>query len=307
MAVCLITGASGFLGQHLGRLLLQSDETAPPIAIGRSCPEAFRLDQFRPVDLEDRGTLISVVAETNPSLVFHVAGKTPPADSEAFYRQNVLATLHLLDAVRELGRACRVVLVGSAAELGPVPVEVLPVGEAYPCHPIGPYGLSKWLATCAGLASRPPVEVIVARVFNPIGPGLAVSQALGRFASELATGSGPMVLTVRDLESRRDFIDVRDVAKALVRLGEAGTPGRIYHVGTGRSRRVGDGLERLIKLSGRQVTMEVAPTLVGSTGPLDSRADIRRIQDDTAWSPEVPWDVSIRDLWEEARDRARRD
>ncbi len=301
MSVCLITGASGFLGRHVLQALLGERPWAGQvIAVGRSRPDSCPMESFRPVDLEDPDGLPGIIAEVSPSVVFHLAGKTPPGDRDEFYRLNTLATLHLLDAIRSVGRPCRVVLIGSAAELGPVPVEHLPVGEDYPCRPADPYGLSKWLTTVAGLAAGPPLEVVVARVFNPIGPSLPSSQALGRFAGELAGGSGPIRLQVGDLESRRDFVDVRDVARALIALGSSGRPGRVYHVGSGRSLRVGDGLEALIAWSGRDVRVEVDINFARSRGPADSRADVRRIAEETGWSAAIPWEESLRDLWDEA-------
>jgi GDP-4-dehydro-6-deoxy-D-mannose reductase len=242
------------------------------------------------------------IAATAPDFVIHLAGQTPPAEASAYYHANTLATLHLLDALRALGRPVRVVLVGSAAELGPIEREDLPVGEDFPCRPASGYGLSKWLATLAGLAARPPLEVVVARVFNPIGPGLPVSQAFGRFAAELAAaGPEPLRLTVGDLDARRDFVDARDVARALLVLAEQGRVGRLYHVGTGRSLRVGDGLEHLIALCGRQVVLEVSTALAGVRGPADVRADIGRIMTETDWRPEIGWEQSLAVLWDAAR------
>ena len=223
MPVCLITGGSGFLGRHLlarlsdGRFLGRD-----VIAIGRRRPSDWPAGAFVAADLDDPDHLTRIVAELEPSLVLHLAGQTPPASSAAFYRSNTLGTAHLLDALRQSGRPCRVVMVGSAAELGPVPVEDLPVGEDYLCRPVGAYGLSKWLATSAGLSTRPPIEVVVARVFNPIGPGVPTSQALGRFATALADGVGPLRLAVGNLEARRDFVDARDVADAVLALAENG-------------------------------------------------------------------------------------
>ncbi len=305
MPASLITGASGFLGRHLSRLLIERQGSDGLIVVGRTRPELSPIEAFRRIDLEDREGLTRLIAEIAPSIVFHVAGKTPPGTSLEFYRHNTLATVHLLDALRSANRPCRVVLVGSAAELGPVPVEALPVGEDYPCRPADPYGLSKWLATCSGLAAGPPLEVVMARVFNPVGPGLPAAQALGRFADELARGSGPIRLTVGDLEVRRDFIDARDVARALIALGQGGQPGRIYHVGSGQSHRIGDGLECLIAMSGREVRVEVDPARARFSGPVDSRADISRIAREVDWAPEIPWERSLLDLWEDAVARVR--
>ncbi len=295
MPPALITGASGFLGRHL-LAHLEGDW----IAVGRRRPPWVEAKAYRECDLLDRAGLETLVLETAPAVVFHLAGRTPPGGAEVFYRSNTLATLHLLDALRAAARPCRVVLVGSAAELGPVPGEALPVGEDYPCSPDGPYGLSKWLMTCAGLAARPPLEVVVARVFNPIGPGLPASQALGRFAAELAGGAGPIRLEVGDLDARRDFVDARDVARALIALANLGRAGRLYHVGTGRSRSIREGLDELIRRSGREVTVDVVQALARPRGPSDSRADVGRIFEEAGWSAEISWEQSLDDLWADA-------
>jgi GDP-4-dehydro-6-deoxy-D-mannose reductase len=141
---------------------------------------------------------------------------------------------------------------------------------------------------------------MVARVFNPIGPGMSPNQALGRFASCLAT-PGPVELTVGDLDTRRDFIDVRDVARALIALARDGQPGLVYHVGTGRSQRVGDALEHLRRLRGGRVDVTVDPRLASRPGPRDSRAAIGRITAHTGWHPQVPWEQSLQDLWDESK------
>ena len=192
-------------------------------------------------------------------------------------------------------------LAGSAAELGPVPVSALPVAESYPC-PLDAYGRSKLLATVAGLAERPPLELAVARVFNPIGPGMPPTQAFGQFAAQLTAGAAdPLPLLVGDLEVRRDFVDVRDVARALVAVSLRGQPRLVYHVGCGQARSVGEGLDLLVRLSGRSVKVCVDPRRHVRKGPDDSRADIRRIISHTGWRPTIPFEQSLADLWNDLR------
>ena len=150
---------------------------------------------------------------------------------------------------------------------------------------------------------------MVARVFNPIGPGTPPTQAFGRFADRLTDpDADPLGLVVGDLDARRDFIDVRDVARAMIALALHGHPGLAYNVGTGRSRRVAEGLERLIQLSGRTVRVSVDPELQSRRGPVDSRANIDRIMTHTDWRPSISWEQSLDDLWREvdARKRPRR-
>jgi len=290
----LVTGGSGFLGRHvLAALAGRGDRV---IAMGRHQPGGWPIENFVRADLDDAGATARAVEAVAPDVVIHAAGKTPPATASALYLANVRGTMHLLDALRATGQPCRVVLAGSAAELGPVPAEHLPVPEDSPCRPTDAYGLSKWAASRLGLMAGPPLSVMVGRIFNVIGPGLPTSQAFGRFAASLRD---PRTATIRagDLDARRDFVDVRDAARALIAIAEFGRERTLYHVGSGESRSVGEGLRELIRLCGRSVEIEDAP---GRRGPTDSRADISRITREVGWSPQVAWERSIADLWFDA-------
>jgi GDP-4-dehydro-6-deoxy-D-mannose reductase len=309
MSTWLITGATGFLGRHaldvLGEGLDEAGRAdATVLVMGRRLPPGWREDRFVAADLEEPEQVRRAIEQVRPDHVIHTAGRTPPAPDEALYRLNFWATIRLLNALRALGRPVRVTLAGSAAELGPVPASVLPVSEDQPCSPVEPYGRSKWMASVAGLAERPPLEVNVARVFNPIGPGQPANQAFGDFAAQLRSNAGdPLVLVTGGLDARRDFVDVRDAARALVAVALRGRAGRVYHVGTGHSRTVLEGLERLIALSGRTVSLCEDPARRSRKGPSDSRADIGRIRAETGWSPRIDFERSLADLWEEVASR----
>src|SRR5207248_1387059 len=151
MRTWLVTGGSGFLGRHLlGALGEGTPEGVRVLAMGRRPPVGGPAGGFVRADLEDRQGLARLVGSMRPEVVFHLAGQTPPSDPARLYRVNVGGTVGLLGALRDAGRPVRVVLAGSAAELGPVPVEDLPVGEGQRCRPMDPYALSKWFATYAG-------------------------------------------------------------------------------------------------------------------------------------------------------------
>ena len=152
----------------------------------------------------------------------------------------------------------------------------LPVGEDYPADPIDAYGRSKQLATRSGLAERPPLEVTV-------GPDLQPDRARdsrrlrrsARFAARLAEpGPDPLDLPVGDLDARRDFVDVRDVARAMIALALHG------QAGTGLSRRDGlsparsaRGSTILIDSSGRSVRTRVDPADAAVPAPRLPRRD----------------------------------
>jgi nucleoside-diphosphate-sugar epimerase len=313
MAVWLITGATGFVGRHVACALQGGVEgwlhhENKLIALGRRCPADWPADAFVAADLNDANHLATAIQRIAPDFVIHTAGRTPPATDDELYRANFWATIHLLSALRSARRRVRVVLSGSAAELGPVEPADLPVNEAHPCSPSDAYGRSKLLATVRGLSERAPLEVMVARVFNPIGPGAPASSAFGRFAERLLdTAADPLELKVGDLEPFRDFIDVRDVARAMIALATRGQANLVYHVGTGESHRVGDGLDYLVRQSGRTVRVSVDAAVQRRRGPIDSRADIDRIVAHTGWHPTISWEQSLGDLWREAQGRNEQD
>jgi GDP-4-dehydro-6-deoxy-D-mannose reductase len=308
MAVWLITGGTGFVGRHVLAALQagvegRSRSETEVIALGRRRLIGWPEQAFATADLNNAADLRQTVARVQPDYVIHTAGRTPPASDEELYCANFWTTIHLLGALRSLHKPVRIVLSGSAAELGPVDSADLPVDETHPCRPIDAYGRSKWLATASGLAEDAPLEVVVARVFNPIGPGIPSTHAFGQFAARLNDPDpDPLDLAVGDLDARRDFIDVRDVAQAMIALAGHGHSGLVYNVGTGRSRPVGEGLDLLVRLSGRSVRMRVDPGLKSRRGPADSRADIDRIVDHTGWRPSFSWEQSLADLWHEAQD-----
>ena len=221
MPTWLVTGGSGFLGRHL-LATLRRPGGLEVIASGRTRPGGWPASGFAEVDLDDPAAVHRAIASIRPDVVIHAAGRTPPASAEELERGNARMTATLAEALATAGRPVRLVVAGSAAEFGPVGMADLPVRDDHPCRPVDAYGEAKLRATAAAMACGPPVEAVVARVFNATGPGAPPAQAFGRFARMLAEGSGPCILDVGDLDARRDFVDVRDVAGGAGRPGEVG-------------------------------------------------------------------------------------
>ena len=205
MAVWLVTGGSGFIGRHVLDVLsggsgssrapetrqsLASHDQEPweVYALGRTCPPGWPSDRFVTADLENRDQLIDAIQAIQPDRVIHARRPDAPGESGGAQPREHAGTFQLLDVLKCTRSTARLILTGSAAELGPVDRTSLPVNEDYPCHPPDPYGNGKWMATRAAISLACWVDVVIARVFNPIGPGQPRTQALGAFASELAAG-----------------------------------------------------------------------------------------------------------------------
>src|SRR5262249_15057280 len=154
---------------------LASGEAGPPaletqvFVLSRHRPANGTAYGFVEADLNNPEGLHKALHGIEPDFVIHTAGKTRPASDEELYKPNFWSTPHPRGALRRIGRPMRIVLAGSAAELGPVEEARLPVDESYPADPVDGYGRSKWMATRSGLAERHPLEVVAARIFNPIG------------------------------------------------------------------------------------------------------------------------------------------
>jgi GDP-4-dehydro-6-deoxy-D-mannose reductase len=292
----LVTGAAGFVGSHLMERI--------PGAIGWS-----RND----VDLLHRDVLRARIRELQPSVIYHCAGAPHVArswtDTTRPLANNVLATHYLLDAVRRVGRPCRVLIPGSAYVYRGSDT---PLPESAEIAPANPYALSKFAQEQLGLRSveEDGVDVIVTRSFNHTGPRQAASFAAPAFARQLArieAGLDPPVIYVGNLDVRREMMDVRDTVRAyelLVQRGHRATP---YNVCCGVAHSMRDLLDGLRSRVRVPVRVEIDP---GRLRPNDTPAlvgDPSRLHADTGWMPEISFDRMLDDLLEYWRQRVKRD
>ena len=175
--------------------------------------------------------------------------------------------MSLLEAVRQECPLVRVLLVGSAAEYGFVGKEGFPVTESTPCRPLGPYGMSKYAATLAGINwfRQFGMKVVIARPSNIIGAGLSpnlfAGALLARAKEALATQGDPVV-KVGNLESQRDFIAVEDVVEAYMLMLEGDYWGEVFNICSGRPLKISTLAEMLLAHSSRPIRLEVDLALV---------------------------------------------
>lgn len=296
----LITGATGFSGRHLAAHL-RGDDRLLVLGTGRRPTGPAELDGFRPCDLTIPHEVEAVCRWARPDAVYHLAGgRGDPCDADAAGAGLVMFA-HLRESLRGIvGSApIRLLVIGSAAEIGMVPANRLPVDESVPCVPVTAYGRSKHALVRAALAEPPDsgLEIVVARTFNLVGPGLDARFALGHFAARLrAIRRGePGAIRCGWLEGRRDHVDVRDAVAAYRLLMDHGPAGGIANVCTGRSHRTGDLLARLIDLAGVRAEVFAAE----HPGPHDM-ADIRgshaALSAATGWRPRIEIDTSLGDM-----------
>lgn len=293
----LVTGANGFVGRamcaelaHAGHRVLAHDLHAAEGVYG--------------CDLRDRRAVAAMVQALQPEGCVHLAGMAfvphCVADPSEAFSINVLGTIHLLEALRQAVPDARVLVVSSASVYGKsIGAQLL--SEEAPLAPCDPYAASKAAADLSALALARHFgsTLMTARPVNHVGPGQAHGYVLAAFVRQLRTlaaSQAKPIMRVGNLESQRDFLDVRDVVRAYRLLLEKGRGGAAYNIASGRLRRMGEYLEQLSRIAGLAPEIQVDPQLYRPTdaSPL---LDTTRLREETGWAPEISMDAMLRNLW----------
>lgn len=291
----LVTGASGFLGRVLCAAL--TGRGARVVALGHGArPEGRAPAEVMDLTTGDVAGLLDRVAS---DCVIHCAGLTSAADDATgharLWAANVTATDRLLLAARGRPTPPRIVLVASAAIWGPMEPGQGRISENHPIRPSGAYGVSKAAAALLGLAAagRGDLAVPVAVPFNVIGPGQPRRMVPQAFLDRLAAEPGR--LTVSDPQTVRDWIDVRDVAAALIALCDPAVGSGLYNVATG----TGASLAEIVRAIGRVrgAPIRLVPTEARrASGVARSVGDPARLSAATGWKTRFGVDESLRDM-----------
>ncbi len=259
----------------------------------------------RGLDLLDAGSVRAAVADVAPDAVVHLAGQAfvPPSIAAplATLAVNATGTAHVLEAVRAAGRPIRTLVISSAEVYGRQPPERMPLDESVPLHPENPYAASKVAAeTYAGVWARLyGLDVVIARPFNHIGPGQDARFVVPSFARQLAeiAAGAPPLLAVGNLEAQRDFLDVRDVARAYVALLANGRSGSVYNVCSGRAVAIQEVLRQLITIARVPVEVRDDPARLRPSDTPLLCGDATKLRAETGWEPQYTLAASLRDIY----------
>lgn len=302
----LVTGASGFVGQHLvERLTAEGHEVV-------AAAGPHDADAGIPIDLTDIDTLRAAFDISQPDVVFHLAAQAfVPRAIEApqeTYETNVMGTANLLQAMREFTQRehnARLVFVSSAEVYGSQPQSVMPLTESCAPNPVNPYAASKAAgeALVLGEARSFGVDAIITRAFNHIGPGQNERFAVPSFATQLAAianGSEP-VMHVGNLEAKRDFLDVRDVVAAYAALAERGEGAEIYNVCSGTAASMREILAELIRIAHVAVEVREDPSRMRPADVPLIYGDNTKLREHTGWAPQIPLRRTLQDVFRQAQ------
>jgi GDP-4-dehydro-6-deoxy-D-mannose reductase len=299
----LVTGASGFTGMQMIRLLTTEPTvtlyalTRNPVIYGKFPDSVTCLN----ANLTDSVKVAKTIQSVCPDAIIHLAALNR-GSLENLLATNVIGTRNLLEAALTANPACRILVVSSSAVYGYAGQK--PVSEGTRLKPLNDYGVSK--AAQEHLAftyhAAHDAQVVIARPFNLIGPGLPDSFVCGKIVRQAVEMERDLRNTfdLGETISSRDFIDVRDAVKAYLAIlshpdFSRKCTGTVFNVGSGTARTIQDILAAIGKITGK--TCHIRPPEKSRAAILPfQQADIVRVRKTTGWNPQIPFVESLEDM-----------
>jgi GDP-4-dehydro-6-deoxy-D-mannose reductase len=291
----LVTGSEGFIGSHLVKFLSGEGWKVIGSYLNEGSTALLKLAGVRFVqcDLRDGARVSQVLAEYQPTHIFHLGAQSLPTLSwenpvETF-ESNIMGSLHLFEAVRGMKRRPVIVSACSSAEYGHVPPAAIPVTEEQAFRPLHPYGISK---VCLDLLAREyfldyKIPAVNLRLFNTTGPG-KTSDAPSDFVRQLIRikkGLQTPVIEVGNLKPHRAFLDVSDTVRGFYLAAQKGKHGEAYNLCATKTHEIGELLCTAIRLSGVKAEIRPVPRLMRPSDEKIIFGSTRKIRRDTGWKP----------------------
>ena len=314
----LITGITGFAGSHLADYILAEHPGVEVFGTYRWRSRRENIDHLEgrirllECDLGDVTALRAALMTSQPEAIFHLAAQsfvptswTAPAET---FHINVTGQIHLFEAIRLLGLDPVVQLACSSEEYGLVHKDETPITESNPLRPLSPYAVSKVTQDFLGYQyfKSYGLRTVRTRGFNHEGPRRGEVFVMSNFAKQIAAieaGAQEPVIRVGNLDSVRDFTDVRDMVRAYWLAATRGEPGEVYNIASGRGITIREMLDRLIALSRVEVRVENDPARMRPSDVEVLLGDSSKFRAATGWAPRIPLEQTLADSLDYWRER----
>lgn len=314
----LITGITGFAGSHLADFLLAEH---PEVEIHGTYRWRSRRENIEHLegrirlvecDLGDPVAVLRALELTRPDAIFHLAAQSfvPTswsAPAETFH-VNVTGQIHLFEGIRRLALDPVVQIACSSEEYGLVLPDETPITEDNPLRPLSPYAVSKVAQDYLGYQyfKSYGLKAIRTRGFNHEGPRRGEVFVMSNFARQIAAieaGIQEPVIRVGNLDSVRDFTDVRDMVRAYWLAVVRATPGEVYNIASGRGITIRAMLDQLLAMSRVEVRVETDPARLRPSDVEVLLGDASKFRAATGWEPTIPLETTLADTLEYWRGR----
>ena len=311
----LITGATGFVGPHLIHRLVSVPTTRRqifgtcfpehPESCADLCEKAPGLELLH-LDLKSEMDVSDAVQSIRPEWIFHLASVSQVRVSwekrKETLETNLMGTFFLYEAVRRYAPKARILFVSSSDVYGIPGPRHKPFGEGERLRIVSPYAFTKASGELLSefYAGVEKLNLVIARPFPHTGPGQTADFVCSDWGRQIAliekTRPSSPAVKVGNLETKRDYSDVRDVVRAYVMLMKKGRRGEVYNVCSGQAPALKTILRTLLTMSARPIKVELDPAKLRKSDIPFLAGDNHKINRETGWKPRIPLRQTLSDL-----------
>ncbi len=304
----LIIGASGFVGTNIINNPYIKDEVGNGFFKGYSFVKSSSSNKkdFYYLDLLDLKSIEDLIKEKDPKCIIHLASISfIPSSFETpkkIIDINYYGTFNLLETLRKYSFKGKLLYVSSGDVYGKFKEEDLPLKETQPLNPKSPYAASKGAAEllCLQYTNNYSLDIVITRPFNHIGPHQSDLFSVSNFARQCALISlnkkEPIIKT-GNLNTYRDFLDVRDVIKAYFLLLYKGKTGGIYNVCSGKPLKISYMLEKLMSFVKKNIKVETDAQRLRAFDIIKIYGDNSKLKNDTGFKINYDIDLTLLDIY----------
>jgi GDP-4-dehydro-6-deoxy-D-mannose reductase len=314
----LITGITGFTGSHLSELLTKDCNNKIYGTIRGRCKQTIFIDHIKDkltlleCDLTDYNSIQTTLEESQPDIIYHLGAQTFVPTSwrapQETMNTNVLGTLNLLEAIRKSKFNPKIMIAGSSEEYGMVERNEVPIKETNPLRPLSPYAVSKVTQDLMGYQYYRSygLHIVRTRSFNLMGPRSGEKIVTANFAKQIAKmeseesrykgSNNKYTLTTGNLDSIRDFNDIRDIVRAYELAIKYGKDGEVYNICSGK----GYSIREIVNIYRKNTYINFDVSIDESKSrPSDVPilvGDSKKFRKLTSWKPEYDIKKSLEDV-----------
>ncbi|WP_022966097.1 GDP-mannose 4,6-dehydratase [Denitrificimonas caeni] len=311
----LLTGANGFVGQTLSKLIDRQRYTVTlAISSDSSLLSTAEADQIVSLDMRNEHALMTLIQILQPDVVIHLAAISHVPTSFSLpvltWQTNVLGTVNMLEALHKYAPQAFLLFVSSSEVYGEAFKCNQPLAEDSPCQPMNPYAASKLAAELACQQYfKQGLQGVIARPFNHIGPGQSEAFVTAAFAKQIAAieqGLQTPTLQVGNLSASRDFLDVRDVCAAylaLIDLRNTPLEQRIFNIASGVPCSIQEVLDTLQSLSSTSIHIALDPQRLRPSDIPFAVGNSQRLRATTHWQPQHTLATALQSLLDDWREK----
>ena len=306
----LVTGINGFVGKHLTREL--AGQNIEVMGVGNNEPMADPeiadlLNDYRQVDITNKNEVAALDLRKIDAII-NLAGLANVgasfANPELYMNVNVNVLLVLGEELLRQNPKARMLAVSTGAVYDSS--QEMPLSEDSTIVENGsPYAMSKIAMEGIGAELRQKgLDCVIARPFNHIGPGQGLGFLIPDMITKLETARKTNTITVGNIQTSRDYTDVRDIVKAYANLATSKEiiDENVFNVCSGVSIKGEEIIKKLCKImviNFSNLTIDVDRSLVRPSDPMQIYGDCSRLREATGWRPTINLDQTLKDIYDQ--------